>query len=209
MAIVKTDFSIGSDYTTNFYNFLNTYCNGYFDSITQNENTVTCKIGNTNFLVYTHGSGITVTTANGKTATAGSYAYYGISTAHGVMISSHPDPADGGEGFILTQDDAGNTVAIFSSTGDITRSGGSVNLYVYNINSLRKNTDIYRVFYLDSNVFYVKNVLCPIMVQDTNTAYYTPNCYLIPFAKDGTTSGEVDMDGTRYYTNGIIALKDS
>ena len=43
MAIVKTDFSIGSDYTTNFYNFLNTYCSSYFDSITQNEYTVTCK----------------------------------------------------------------------------------------------------------------------------------------------------------------------
>jgi len=209
MAIVKTDFSIESDYTTNFYNFLNTYCSGYFDSITQGENTVTCKIGNTNFLVYTHGSGITVTTANGKTATVSSYVYYGISTAHGVMISTHGNPAEGGEGFILTQDDAGNTVAIFSSTGDITRSGGSVNLYVYNINSLRKNSDVYRTFYLEPNVFYGKNVLCPIMVQDTNTAYYTPNCYLIPFAKDSFTSGEVDMDGTRYYTNGIIALKDS
>ena len=209
MAIVKTDFSIGSDYTTNFYNFLNTYCSSYFDSITQNEYTVTCKIGNTNFLVYTHGSGITVTTANGKTATVGSYAYYGISTAHGVMISSHSDPSDGGEGFILTQDDAGNTVAIFSYSGDITRSGERVDLYVYNINSLRKDADTYRTFYRGPNVFYVKNVLCPIMVQDTTTAYYTPNCYLIPFAKDGTTSGEVDMDGTRYYTNGIIALKDS
>ena len=125
------------------------------------------------------------------------------------MISSHSDPSDGGEGFILTQDDAGNTVAIFSYSGDITRSGERVDLYVYNINSLRKDADTYRTFYRGPNVFYVKNVLCPIMVQDTTTAYYTPNCYLIPFAKDGTTSGEVDMDGTRYYTNGIIALKDS
>ena len=130
MAIAKTDFSIGSDYTTNLYNFLNTYCSSYFDSITQNENTVTCKIGNTNFLVYTHGQGITVTTANGKTAAVGAYAYYGISTTHGVMISFNSVPADGGEGFILTQDDAGNTVAIFSYLGAISRSGGSVGLYV-------------------------------------------------------------------------------
>lgn len=183
----------------------------YFSKVENTDGAVSCYTAD-NFLMMTisyplSSAGVTIHTRNGTSVNikTGSSSYTKFSNAYEcingisfqISSSSNLSPA-----FAITKDDDGNTVIVTTSNLRIP-SDATISVYIINENSGAINP-IKTVRY-DAYDF-VKTVLAPLVVAGDN-GNYTPDAFLQLFGHN-TEHGTLDINGVKYFSNGLWCIKD-
>lgn len=185
----------------------------YFSKVENTDGVVSCYTAD-DFLMMTisyplSSAGVTIHTRNGTSINikTGSSTYTKFSNAYEcingisfqISSSSNLSPA-----FSITKDYAGNTVIVSTSNFRILLSSdGTTSTYIINENSGAINP-IKTVRY-DAYDF-VKTVLAPLVVAGNN-GDYTPNAFLQLFGHN-TEHGTLDINGVKYFSNGLWCIRD-
>ena len=183
----------------------------YFSKVENTDGVISCYTDD-NFVMMTiayplNSAGVTVYTKNGTSVDlkTGSSSYTKFSNAYEcingisfqISSSSNLSPA-----FSITKDNDGNTVIVTTSNLRIP-SDATASVYIINENSgeLRSiKTALY-----DSYNF-VKTVLAPFVVAG-NDGNYTPDVFLQLFGHN-TEIGTLDINGKKYFSNGLWCIRD-
>lgn len=189
----------------------------YFDSVSLNteEGYVSCYSGEFEFIrIYSYlassSGGIIIYTDNGflrvytSLAAAGSSTHfeYAYKCANGISFDIRVHSSLKGKiQFTITKDDEGNTAVILEKNLNTTVTASGYN-NIYCINQ-KTGSFLYRILNLQGG--YQKTAMAPFVVGDTPN--YTPDAFLISYAQN-TDDGIIDINGTRYISNGLWCVRD-
>lgn len=225
MAITKTNLKTAGNLTAcanNLYNYLNENAvPDYFDSVTISDTTVSCVKGGKTILTFSYPENYMNLKFTGlkefNYRTTANFEI--ISTAYkcnnGFIFdgSSNDNPTYNAP-IMLTKDNMGNiTVGILEclngASGEINCKKNTTNLlYVLNENSDFKTYN--QVYFFDNSNCRqnYQTAIVPLPVcGSVGGNCYTPNAFLMPFTQVAET-GKIDINGTKYLTNGLWCIKD-
>lgn len=223
MAITKTILKVAgslSGCATKLYNFLNENAvPEYFDSIEISGTVVSCKKGDNTILQFSYPSSYnTIKFVGAMTTTFKCTSDEVIGVAYkcknGIMFDYYSSSASTyNSPIIITKDNAGNTVlGIISKDAagtniQCTKNSANV-LFVLNENSdLLALNQVYFNDNAKSRANY-QTAIVPLPVCGSSKGnFYTPNAFLMPFTQVVET-GKIDINGTKYLTNGLWCIKD-
>lgn len=183
----------------------------YFSKVENTDGVVSCYTAD-DFLMMTviyplSTAGVTIHTRNGTSVNikTGISSYTKFSNAYEcingisfqISSSSNLSPT-----FSITKDDDGNTVIVTTSNLRIP-SDATLSVYILNENS-GEVSPIKTTSYDSYN--FTKTVLAPLVVAGNN-GNYTPNAFFQLFGHN-TEQGTLDINGVKYFSNGLWCIRD-
>ncbi|MDE5772309.1 MAG: hypothetical protein K2I06_11915 [Ruminococcus sp.] len=189
----------------------------YFSKVESSGGVISCYTDN-DFLMMTieyplNNAGVTihtknVTSVNLKTGLVNYPRFFdAYECVNGILLrvtynatsGSNPPPS-----LTITKDESGNTVIVAENNLRASSSSSSATL-VYIINENSDEISPMKTVRYDTPDF-VKTVLAPFVVNGSG-GNYTPNVFLQLFSHN-TEQGTLDIDGIRYFSNGLWCVKD-
>ena len=183
----------------------------YFDRVEADETTTTtvnCYVGDTVLLQISNAtkSVYTITTAAGTSSTVnntltGGYVNYGYKTACGLALAIGLETSGAYIGLFITKDSAGNT-AIIVGTSAIGNFSGSVKaISAPDVKSLPVS--------FTQATGAAATILAPFLCGCAEgECRHTPDAFYMPVVQYSGISGTIVIDGVRYLTNSVWALRD-
>lgn len=154
-----------------------------------------------------------VTTANGtklgfKPTNTGSRPKYIRATENGFFIEYHQSSStsSGGMALCISKDNHGNTAAVAAYELNVlyVTSNDNNTFKVYPIST---STGVFRYINARKSSLFPITGLVPIALSDTDGAYM-PNAFIMPYTQNTDHNVVLDIDGTKYLSNGIWCLRD-
>ncbi|MDE5620902.1 MAG: hypothetical protein K2I80_10405 [Ruminococcus sp.] len=187
----------------------------YFTKVENKDGVISCYTAD-DFLMMTieyplNSAGVTVHTRNGtsfniKTGISSfPHLSYGYRCNNDISFKIVSSSGSTNYPFALavTKDESGNTVIIAEDNLRPSPSASSTPVYIINENSDAINP--MRAVRYDMPDF-VKTVLAPLVVAGSS-GNYTPDVFLQLFGHN-TEQGTLDIDGVKYFSNGLWCIKD-
>lgn len=184
----------------------------YFTKIESSEGIISCYINDLEFLKIGYPlstAGVTICTNNNTslniaTGSGSTLRFeYAYSCSHGLMFKVQ-NSSDYPFAFAITKDDSENTTIIVENKlYTFASSSSSTTMYILNSNS--GEISPFRVVRYKSLSF-AKTTLAPLVVSG-GAGNYTPNAFLQLF-EHNTEQGSLEVNGERYFSNGLWCIKD-
>ncbi|MDE5582795.1 MAG: hypothetical protein K2J08_03725 [Ruminococcus sp.] len=187
----------------------------YFSSVESNEGVISCYTEN-NFLIMTieypmNSKGVTIYTKNGtsvniNTTSSGQQRFgYAYKCDGGVLFNIRTTTGDTYPcAMAITKDDTGKTV-IIAEYRLVPSASTTSNVPVYVVNPDSDSITPVRLARCATPDF-SKTVLAPFVVLGTK-GNYTPNVFIQLF-EHNTEQGTLEIDGVKYFSNGLWCVKD-
>ena len=209
MAIVKTNFTITSQAVNKVevLAWLQENASDFFDIIEADSGgNILCKIGSVTALKlgFDGRTQSKATLQNGTTATSeptSDIFSYAVKTSKGIFLNS-----DNFGGIFLTKSNTDSTIIIWNIRY-------STNNYSYTFADLNNSVSFFKPrdndTWANSRSAWVKSADCTSLTHVvTKGGTYAPDAYIQTFSEYALTKGSLDIGGTKYWTDGVVALAD-
>lgn len=186
----------------------------YFDSVSLDEtnNTVSCYIGDLKFVQIVNStisgypqSKFIINTTNHSCESyksgSGKHIYYAFKTPHGISFTTNYSSLM--SVFTICKDNDGNTSAVAVSELNINKSSSTSTYPTLLTANPQTGVINGRRFWVCDNGLGTTAAV-PLYVGDTTN--YTPDVLLLAYAQN-VSDGILDIDGVRYWSNGLWAVK--
>lgn len=181
----------------------------FFDRVEADGTTVNCYVGDTVLLqisIATNKSQYTIKTAAGSTSTVnntmtGGYVNYGHKTACGLALAIGIEATSSYIGLFITKDSAGNTVIVKGSSAIGNFSSSVQAISAPDVKSLPVS--------FTQATGAAATILAPFLCGCAEgECRHTPDAFYMPVVQYSGISGAIVIDGVRYLTNSVWALRD-